>query len=141
MGDTWCQMLAKCMIVVTGEEAKEACGMEQLCGEMEAVIKGGIHAVRLLWQQNSQEEDWGFILIDARNGFNEENQTAMLWEVRHKWISGVRFLFNCYYHWATLVIRAGNGTDHFLYSKEVVTQGYPLAMVAYRLGTPPSPGN
>ena len=57
----------------------------------------------------------------------------MLWTVRHKWPSGARFSFNCYRHWATLVIRAGYGTGNFLYSKEVVTQGYTLEMVAYGL--------
>ena len=61
----------------------------------------------------------------------------MLWTVRHKWPSGARFSFNYYRHSATLVIRAGYGTGHFLYSKEVVTQGDPLAMVAYGMGTLP----
>ena len=41
------------------------------------------------------------------------------------------------HHWSTLVIIAGDGTVHFLYSKEVVTQGDPLAMVAYGMGTLP----
>ena len=40
--------------------------------------------MHLLWQNNAQEEDWGFLLIYARNVFNEENRTAMLWVVRHK---------------------------------------------------------
>ena len=31
VGDTWRRMLAKCMLALTGVEAKEACGMEQLC--------------------------------------------------------------------------------------------------------------
>ena len=61
---------------------------------MEAGIEGGIHAVRILWQKHAQEEDWGFLLIDARNTFNEENRTAMLWAVRFKSPSGVRFAFN-----------------------------------------------
>ena len=39
---------------------------------------------------------------------------------------------NCYRHWATLVVRdTGDGSGHFLYSKEGVTQGDPLAMIAY----------
>ena len=42
-------------MVMTGVDAKESCGTEQLCGGLEAGIERGIHVVRLLWQQNSQE--------------------------------------------------------------------------------------
>ena len=61
----------------------------------------------------------------------------MLWVVCHKWPSGVRFAFNCYRHWSTLVIRAGDGTGNFLHRKEGVTQGYPLFMTVYELGILP----
>ena len=60
-------MLTKCVFVVTGVEAKEACGTEHLCGGLKAEIEGGIHAVRLLWQQHAHEEDWGLLLIYAHN--------------------------------------------------------------------------
>ena len=81
------------MMEFIGEEAKEACSMEQLCGAFEARIKWGIHVVRLMWQQNAQEEYWGFLLIDEHNVFNEENRTSMIWEVRHDCPSGARFSF------------------------------------------------
>ena len=51
-GDTWRRMLAKCVLVVTGVEAKEACRMEELCGGLEAGIEVGIHTVRLLWKNH-----------------------------------------------------------------------------------------
>ena len=124
----------KCVLAVTGEDAKEACGTEKLCSGLEVGIQGGIHAVRLLWKQHAQEEDWGFLLVESHNAFNEEKRTPMLWAVQHEWPSGARFAFNCYHHWVTLVIRAGNGTVHFLFSKKGVNQGDPLAMVAYGLG-------
>ena len=105
---------------------------------MKAGIKGAIHAACLQWAQHSQEEDWGFLLIDTRNAFNEENRTAMLWAVRHEWPSGAQFTFNCYRHWATLVVRnTEDGSGHFLQSKEGVTQGDLLAMIAYGIGVPP----
>eukprot|EP00978_Attheya_sp_CCMP212_P037806 scaffold181544_cov35-Attheya_sp.AAC.1 len=50
------------------------------------------------------EEEWGFLLVDARNAFNEGSRIAMLWTVRHIWPSGARFLFNVYRHWSTLII-------------------------------------
>ena len=61
----------------------------------------------------------------------------MLWAVRFKWPSGAWFAFNCYRHWYTLVIRAGYGPGHFLFSKEGVTQGDTLEMVVYGLGITP----
>ena len=85
---------------------------------MEAGIEGDIHEMRVLWEENAQEEYWGFLLIDARNAFNEENWTAMLWAVRNESPSGAQFTFNCYRHWATLVVRdMGDGSGHFLHSK------------------------
>ena len=73
---------------------KAACGTEQLSGGVEAGIEGDIHAMQVLCQEHSQEENWGFLLIDAQNAFNEENRTAMLWAVRHEWPSGAYFNFN-----------------------------------------------
>ena len=61
----------KCVLQVTGDEAKLACGMEQLVGRVEAGIEGGINDMYILCSKHSQEEDWGFLLIDARNSFNE----------------------------------------------------------------------
>ena len=94
--------------------------------------------MRVLWEEHQTEEYWGFLLIDARNAFNEENQTAMLWGVRHERPSGAQFTFNCYRHWAMIVVRdTGDGSGHFLHSKEGVTQGDPLAMIVYVIGVLP----
>ena len=86
--------MVKCLLRVSGQESKAACGTEQLAGGVEAGIEGVIHAARLQWEQHSQKEDWGFLLIDAWNAFNEENRTAMLWPVRHERPSGAQFTFN-----------------------------------------------
>ena len=54
------------------------------------------------------------------------------------WPSGTQFTFNCYLHWATLVVRdTGDGSGHFLHSKEGVTQGDALAMIVYGIGVLP----
>ena len=101
-------------------------------------VEGAIHAMRILFEEHRKEEDWGFLLIDARNAFNEEKRTAMLWAFRHEWTSGAQFTFNCYRHWPTLVVRdIGDGSGHFLHSKDGVTQGDPLAMIKYGIGVLP----
>ena len=56
IGDTWRRLLAKCLLRVTGQEAKAACGIEQLTGGAEAGIEGVIHAAHIQWAQHSQEE-------------------------------------------------------------------------------------
>jgi hypothetical protein len=137
VGETWRRAIAKCILQAAGKDAKEACGTDQLCAGLEAGLEGGIHAAQHMWDEHHMEEEWGFLLVDARNAFNEQNRTGMLWTVRHEWPSGARFAFNCYRHWGTLVIRGNNGTGVFLFSKEGVTQGDPLAMLCYGLGVLP----
>ena len=62
----------------------------------------------------------------------------MLWAVQHEWPSGEQFKFNCFFHWATLVVwDTGDGSGNFLHSKEGMTQGDPLAMIAYGIGVLP----
>jgi hypothetical protein len=137
IGETWRRAIAKSVLHVAGKGAKEACGIDQLCAGLESGVEGAIHAMQHMWELHKAEEEWGFLLIDARNAFNEQNRTAMLWTVRHEWPSGARFTFNCYKHWGTLVIRNNNGTGTFIYSKEGVTQGDPLSMFAYGVGLLP----
>ena len=83
IGETWRRLLAKCLLRVTGQKAKAACRTEQLTEGVEAGIEGALYATRLQWTQHSQEEEWGFLLIDVRNAFNEENQPVMIWAVRN----------------------------------------------------------
>jgi hypothetical protein len=94
---------AKCVLLILIGKAK-ACGVDQLCVGLEAGIKGGIDVMHLLWETHKAEEEWGFLLIDANNGFNEQgNRTAMCWTICHKWPSGARFTFNCYRHCSVLL--------------------------------------
>ena len=57
VGETWLRLMANFLLRVTGQEAKAACGKEHLFSGMEAGIEGGIHAMRLIRSQHSQEED------------------------------------------------------------------------------------
>ena len=58
----------------------------------------------------------------------------MLWKVRHLWLSRSCFVFNCYRHWSLIVICNRNKVASILHSREVVTKGYPLYIIAYGLG-------
>ena len=52
VGETWRQMMAKCLLQVTGQEAKDVCGTAQLAGVLEARREGGIYAMRVLWKEH-----------------------------------------------------------------------------------------
>ena len=83
IGEIWRRLLAKCVLKVAGTEAKEECGSDQLCAGLEAGINGAVHAVRAMWKATEDNEEWGFLLVDAANAFNAGNRTAILWTVRH----------------------------------------------------------
>jgi hypothetical protein len=57
IGETLQRLGAKCVLLVCGDEAKEACGVDQLCAGLEAGITGGMHAAKLLWQEHPHEEE------------------------------------------------------------------------------------
>eukprot|EP00957_Ditylum_brightwellii_P008520 646279-Ditylum_brightwellii.AAC.1 len=75
----------------------------------------------------------GMMLINARNGFNELSPMVMLWTVWHWWQQGTHFLFNCYHHWAILVICQPGQPAVFMHSKEGFMQGDSTFMISYRI--------
>ena len=56
VGETWRRATAKILLLVAGAQAKEACGIDQLCAGLEAGIEGGIHAMQALWDLHETEE-------------------------------------------------------------------------------------
>jgi hypothetical protein len=134
IGETWRHAIAKALLLATGNEVTMNCKTDNLCGGLDGGIDGAIHAARAMWGAHHTEEDWVFLLIDARNAFNELDRMMMLWNVQHGWPSGDHFMFNSYKHWASLVIRKNDGTGDFLFSRQGITQEDPFAMFGYTLG-------
>ena len=69
--------------------------------------KGGgtLRALEALEFLNQEAEPSGNTLVDAHNGFNELSRLAIMCTVRHRWPTEARFVFNCYWHWAQLLLR------------------------------------
>ena len=82
-----------------------------------------LEATGLLTQDS---DTGGTTLLDACNGFNEMSRLLMLWTVRHHWLTGARFLFNCYRHWEKLLLRQPGVAPVILLRQEGVSQGEPL---------------
>ncbi len=57
IGKILLQGFAKYILSVSGQEATDACGVDQLCGELSDGIEGGIHAIYLLWEESAGEEN------------------------------------------------------------------------------------
>jgi hypothetical protein len=76
IADAFMRLKAKRVLFICRDEANNVCGLEQLFASLEAGIEqGGIqHAACLLWQTHVEEEEQGFLLVDANNAFNEGNR-------------------------------------------------------------------
>jgi hypothetical protein len=106
--------------------------VDQFAAGLDSGIEGAIHSMNDLWDQYNQEEEWGFLQIDATNAFNLQNRTMMLYNFRHLCPTMAMFAFNCYKHHSILYIRGLNGKfGSMLHSREGVTQGDPLSMILY----------
>ena len=53
----------------------------------------------------TQEELLGnTTLIDPHNGFNKQSRLEVLWSLQHCLSEGAQFSFNCYKHWAQMIV-------------------------------------
>ena len=55
----------------------------------------------------------------------------MLWNVRHRWPAGAKFVFNLYRHWVQLLLRQSGDPPVTILSREGVTQVDPLSLILY----------
>ena len=53
VGETWLRLMVKCLLRVTGKETKATCETAQLAVGVEAGIESVIHAMRVLWEEDS----------------------------------------------------------------------------------------
>ena len=86
--ETWRQLFSKCVLEVTGPESTHACKDNQICRVLKDGIYGALQGVQYIWDATSTKGNWEFLLIDAKNAFNEINQIGILWTVCHLWSFG-----------------------------------------------------
>ena len=135
IGETLRRIIGKAVCLATRLDATLVCGSDQLCAGLQAGIEGAIHGMNELFSTHQDRGiGWGVLLVDAANAFNFLNRAAMLLHAHVLWPRCACFLFNTYRGWSVLVLR---GSSTFLYRKEGVTQGDPLSMFMYAIGTLP----
>jgi hypothetical protein len=142
IGECLRRLIAKVVALKTKDEVAAAAKSDQLATSLQAAIEGGAHAMREQWEKladETHEDGYGMLLVDASNAFNALNRAAALWNARQQWRSCARFLFNTYRSYSLLVIRssAAPGTGTIMLSREGVTQGDPLSMFMYGIAILP----
>ena len=78
VGKTWRHIFAKILLKVTGYEATMECQYDQLRAILKTVICGVSHGYQSIWNEKSTTEDRIFLIVDAKNVFNEINRIRIL---------------------------------------------------------------
>ena len=123
------RIVGKAVLSVTKADIQSAVGPLQLCAGHDAGCEAAIHAMREIFDDEEME---GVLLVDAKNSFNSLNRAAALHNCQVLCPSLAPILINIYRSNAELFV-AGES----ILSQEGTTQGDPLAMAMYALGTLP----
>ena len=83
ISEIWRRLLAKCVLKVSSAEAKDACCNAQLYTSLKPRIEVTAHAAHTLFVERDDEEEYGFLIVDAANTFNAGNCSSCLWTVRY----------------------------------------------------------
>ena len=75
-----------------GTKSTNVCQDDQLCDGLKVGIDRYIHGVKYICYAESSTEDWGLLLVDAKNAFNEIDRIRILWTVLHLYPSIDRFV-------------------------------------------------
>ena len=86
---------------------------DHICAGLKAGTDSAIHGVQTLWDKNLTLEDWGVLLVDAKNTFNDINRVRILWTVRHLLPSGARFSLTFIFNGHCLSYETGMGRPVF----------------------------
>ena len=105
---------AKFSLKFARPEAARAVGMDQSRCGLHAGIEAGTHAMKSLHDANAGNDNWGILLLDASDVFNEGDVKMMAWTVRHLWPTGSRFVFNLHRHHSKPIMHGAAAKRSFL---------------------------
>jgi hypothetical protein len=114
---------------IVKQELQEAVGTIQLCAGQDAGCEAAIHAMEQVFADEGTE---AMILVDASNAFNCLNRQVTLLNCGAVCPALSHILINTYRNNSRLFV-----DGQCILSKEGTTQGDPLAMAMYAIGTQP----
>ena len=129
VGEVVRRIIGKAVMKIVKHDLQEAVGSIQLCAGQDAGCEAAVHAMECIFAEGDTE---AMILIDATNAFNRLNRQVTLVnsEVICPALSPI--LINTYRNNSWLFV-----DGQCMLSKEGTTQGDPLAMAMYAIGTQP----
>lgn len=123
------RIVGKAALQVFGHNVQRVAGTVQLCAGQPMGIEAAIHAMTRIFDDDSCE---AILMVDASNAFNCLNRNAALHNAEQLCPALATLLKNTYGRAADLFV-----DGEVMKSEEGVTQGDPLAMSMYAIGTVP----
>ncbi len=123
------RIVGKATMQVVGPSVQKAAGTKQLCAGQSMGIEAAIHAMQSIYEDDNTE---AILMVDASNAFNRLNRQAALHNIELLCPALATILKNTYSRPADLFV-----DGEVLKSNEGTTQGDPLAMSMYAIGTLP----
>ena len=128
-GEVVHRIVGKAVMKVVKRNIQEAFGSIQLCSGQDAGCETAVHAMEHLYAEDDTE---AIILVDASNAFNRLNRQVTLLNCDKICLNMAHILINTYRNNLCLFV-----DGQCLLSEEGTTQGDPLAMAMYAIGTLP----
>ena len=129
IGEVVRRIVGKAVMKVVKRDLQQAIGSIQLCAGQDAGCEAAVHAMEQLFTADDTE---AMILVDATNAFNRLNRRVTLLNCNKICPAMAHILINTYRNNSHLFV-----DGQCLLSEEGTTQGDPLAMAMYAIGTLP----
>ena len=129
VGEVVRRIIGKAIMRVVRQDLQDAVGSIQLCAGQEAGCEAAVHAMRTIFDNDDTE---AMIFVDATNAFNRLNRRVTLVNCGVICPAMSTVLTNTYRDNSWLFI-----DGQCMLSREGTTQGDPLAMGMYAIGTQP----
>ena len=129
IGEVLRRIIGKAVLTIASDDIRKVVGTQQLCAGQISGSEAGVHAMRVIKEEPDSE---AILMVDASNAFNSLNREAALRNVRILCPVLAPIIINTYREDSPLYI-----DGEVILSEEGTTQGDPLAMSMYAIGTMP----